>query len=163
MPFNPRVIGEDPLPDDFNSNEFGGDDQLEALGAQLLDDARQLANVYPAKARDISEPAPLKDAAVAPSRRLYWLTAIAAACVGAFGFVLPAAWKLASPPHAVVAVPESSVTVTEPTAIPSPTEPVPATRPLLTPVVQQGFTGPEWEAVLDLLESDSEQEQSISL
>ena len=157
MPFDPRVIGDD---DEFVPDEFGGDEQLEALGAQLREDAAHLANVYPPKpmamVKEIEPPRSLHPL------RLLWLSGIAAASVAAFLFI-PMTFRALSTPNApsVFTALPSEAEVTIPV---SPTAPVPTeTMPAVTPVVHQNLTGPEWEAVLDLLEYEAEPGQSISL
>jgi hypothetical protein len=151
MPFDPRVIKDD---DDF----IPDDEQLEMLGAQLRDDARHLASVYPAKKADaevaVDPPRPLR------SSRAALLVIVSAACL-ALGLFVSLAWMRGAPEQATIVLTPNQVEVVSPTA------PVPPAEPFLpvvtTPVVHQGLTGPELEAVLDLLESDAEAEQSVSL
>jgi len=152
MPFDPRVIQDD---DDF----IPDDEQLEMLGAQLRDDARHLESVYPAKKADanagevaIDPPQPLR------SSRAALLLAISAACLG-LGLFASVAWMRGAPEQA------ATIVLTPPNVV-SPMPPVPDVEefvPVITPVVHQNLTGPELEAVLDLLESDAEAEQSVSL
>ena len=162
MRFDPKLIHpEEPPLDAAGELELPAD--LAALGEQLRDDAVHLAARYPAEREAV-----LRECAV-PSRA--WDRGLAFRTIAIFGSSLAAAlvaivlWQgLPGPPAQ-----NRTAAVSVPTTIVSPS-PRPAIAPIMNtvaPVANNGvsladLSGPELEALVDLLARDPERAGSIS-
>ncbi len=162
MPFNPRLVPSD--------DEFCGDDeQLAALGEQLREDAAFLANTYPAGGK--SEQFPIAVVTQLPGRDPRRIAQVAVAALLVVAGLSLAVWqggRIAEQMAGQTATPEATIVPAEGLIVAEPSEPSfgplpPPLQSIVRPVSHQSLTGPEWEAVLDLLESDQGQAQSISL
>ena len=141
MQFEPRIISDDgddrDLPDD-----------LLILAEQLTADADRLAAVYPVDRRDRSPAVVAASARLSPKsnwRRIVGAAAILAA-VGIGG------WTALGPRN--VEHPRGNIAVSSHVA---------ESAPVMSSSLFQDLTGPEKEAVLDLLEGDGARPASLSI
>lgn len=156
MPFSGRLFEPDdsPLPD-----------ELAALAAQLADDANYLAASYPAPALT---PAVFGGPAIAPRTRTAWLVRSASGVAGlssAAALILAAVffWELPTADHQVPQAPRQTA-ATEPPFAAADSEAALHHEPIAAPAIAsvRTLSGPELEAVLDLLERESSEASRVS-
>jgi hypothetical protein len=148
MPFNPKLVHRD---GEAPPVEADWPDDLALLAGQLEADAARLAASYPADG-----PAPMSAARRAPvvawTRRLGVLAA--AVVVGGCAQF----WRPLHRP------PASGYSPAPPIAAPAPPQAaVPIAAPTVTPGVFQALTGPEQEALLDLMETQRLEQASLAI
>lgn len=164
MPFDPRVIRSDDLPPPTHLLP----PVLEALGQQLADDADLLARCYPAD-DPLASGASTRPPIVRPPSR--WPRPLGGHRVAAAAVLLVAlgsvcAWQgLYRPPGGPATQTAARPPQTSVRPVPqSPPDQAPLPRGAALPTtVFQDLSGPEQEAVLDLLERDLYSSASLSI
>jgi hypothetical protein len=165
MRFDPRLIHPDDAPLRA-SGELDLPDDLAALAEQLADDAAHLSARYPADGNpQIALAAELVDSAERIKRRAWRHAALAIgaslASVAAVVLTVSLALRNREPVDAAVVSPPDSLLTTVPPPAPA-TTPVSMPIPTPTSLSLGELSGPEMEALFDLLQHDHERTSSIA-
>ncbi len=147
MRFDARVFSDD-TPDDHRDHECcGGDAELEALAAGLRSDSKYLAHCFPPQV----EPVPVKRASMAaPLSVALSLAAVALVLLGWW------AAHLGETPAGVTALPLADAGSARPIVEAVDGLPLEASSPAPVMSLINMVSGPELEAVIDLLEEGSQ-------
>ncbi|MCI0359832.1 MAG: hypothetical protein L0211_15250 [Planctomycetaceae bacterium] len=165
MRFDPRLIQPDDAPL-RNDGELDLPDDLAALAGQLADDAAHLSACYPADRNpQVALAAELADSAERLKRRAWRPSALAVgaglASLAALVLTVSLSLRDSDPVDAQsVASPDSLATTVSPVAAETMSTSLPALAP--TTLSLGELSGPEMEALFDLLQRDPQRTSSIA-